>query len=135
VTRVTQTLVATALLVPDYDEAIHFFTTVLRWRLVEDTPQAHGKRWVVVAPSGGGGALLLARAANEVQRGTVGRQGGGRVFLFLHTTDFEDDHRHLQAHGVRFAEAPRHEVYGTVAVFLDPWDNRWDLIQPSGTAP
>jgi hypothetical protein len=31
---------------------------------------------------------------------------------------------------VRFVETPRHEVYGTVVVFLDPWGNRWDLIQP-----
>jgi predicted enzyme related to lactoylglutathione lyase len=87
------------------------------------------KRWVRVAPAGGG-TLLLARAANETQRAAIGQQGGGRVFLFLHTTSFDTDHRHMLAHGVRFLEAPRHEPYGTVAVFLDPWGNRWDLIQP-----
>lgn len=32
----TQSLAAMALLVPDYDEAIAFFTTVLRWTLLED---------------------------------------------------------------------------------------------------
>jgi predicted enzyme related to lactoylglutathione lyase len=125
----TQTLAATALLVPDYDEAIAFFTTVLRWTLVEDTPLSANKRWVRVAPAGGG-ALLLARAANETQRAAIGQQSGGRVFMFLHTTAFDADHRHMLAHGVRFLEAPRHEPYGTVAVFLDPWGNRWDLIQP-----
>ena len=126
----TQTLAATALLVPDYDEAIAFFTTVLRWTLVEDTPLSADKRWVRVAPAGGG-TLLLARAANEAQRAAIGQQSGGRVFMFLHTTAFDADHRHMLAHGVRFLEAPRHEPYGTVAVFLDPWGNRWDLIQPS----
>lgn len=125
----TQTLAATALLVPDYDEAIAFFTTVLRWTLVEDTPLSANKRWVRVAPAGGG-TLLLAQAANEAQRAAIGQQSGGRVFMFLHTTAFDADHRHLLAHGVRFLEAPRHEPYGTVAVFLDPWGNRWDLIQP-----
>lgn len=125
----TQTLAATALLVPDYDEAIAFFTTVLRWTLVEDTPLSTDKRWVRVAPAGGG-TLLLARAANEAQRAAIGQQSGGRVFMFLHTTAFDADHRHMLAHGVRFLEAPRHEPYGTVAVFLDPWGNRWDLIQP-----
>ena len=125
----TQTLAATALLVPDYDEAIAFFTTVLRWTLVEDTPLSADKRWVRVAPAGGG-TLLLARAANEAQRAAIGQQSGGRVFMFLHTTAFDADHRHMLAHGVRFLEAPRHEPYGTVAVFLDPWGNRWDLIQP-----
>ncbi len=126
----TQTLAATALLVPDYDEAIAFFTTVLRWTLVEDTPLSADKRWVRVAPAAGG-TLLLARAANEAQRAAIGQQSGGRVFMFLHTTAFDADHRHMLAHGVRFLEAPRHEPYGTVAVFLDPWGNRWDLIQPS----
>lgn len=125
----TQTLAATALLVPDYDEAIAFFTTVLRWTLVEDTPLSADKRWVRVAPAGGG-TLLLARAANEAQRAAIGQQSGGRVFMFLHTTTFDADHCHMLAHGVRFLEAPRHEPYGTVAVFLDPWGNRWDLIQP-----
>jgi hypothetical protein len=35
----------------------------------------------------------------------------------------------MLAHGVHFREAPRHEMYGTVAVFEDPWGNPWDLIQ------
>ena len=31
--------------------------------------------------------------------------------------------------GVQFAEAPRNEPYGKVAVFVDPFGNRWDLIE------
>ncbi len=38
----------------------------------------------------------------------------------------------MTAKGVRFLEAPRHEAYGTVAVFSDPYGNSWDLIQPRG---
>ncbi len=50
-----------ALVVRDYDEAIHFFTQSLAFELLEDTPQADGKRWVRVAPRGAGDtALLLA---------------------------------------------------------------------------
>jgi hypothetical protein len=49
----------------------------------------------------------------------------------LHTDDFAADHRHMLAHGVVFAEAPRHEAYGTVAVFTDLCGNRWDLIEPA----
>ena len=119
-----------ALLVADYDAAIAFFTQALRFTLVDDTDQGGGKRWVVVAPPGGqGGALLLARAVNDRQRAQVGDQFGGRVGLFLHTDDFAAQHAHMLAHGVRFAEAPRHEPYGTVAVFEDLHGNRWDLIQ------
>jgi catechol 2,3-dioxygenase-like lactoylglutathione lyase family enzyme len=124
-------LAAVSLVVRDYDEAIAFFTTALRFRLVEDTPLGPGKRWVVVEPEGGGGAaLLLAKAATAEQAARIGDQTGGRVFLFLHTDDFARDHDHLLAHGVRFVEGPRDEPYGRVAVFLDLYGNRWDLIEP-----
>ncbi len=119
-----------ALLVADYDAAIDFFTRALRFELLEDTPQSASKRWVVVAPPGGqGGALLLARAADAPQRAQVGKQFGGRVGLFLETDDFQAQHAHMLAQGVHFAEAPRAEPYGTVAVFEDLHGNRWDLIQ------
>ncbi|MBX3703485.1 MAG: VOC family protein [Steroidobacteraceae bacterium] len=121
-----------ALLVRDYDEAIAFYTGVLGFGLLEDEPREAGKRWVRVAPAGSDFALLLARAATPEQRLAVGNQSGGRVFLFLHTDDFRADHARLQAAGVRFTEQPRHEAYGTVAVFLDLYGNRWDLIGPPG---
>ena len=118
------------LIVHDYDEAIAFFTRALRFSLVEDTQLTPAKRWVVVAPPGGtGAALLLAKAAEPAQAARVGDQTGGRVALFLETNDFWDDYRHMHAHGVRFAEAPRTESYGTVVVFYDLCGNKWDLLQ------
>lgn len=117
-------------LVRDYDEAIAFFTSALGFELVEDTAMGNDKRWVVVRPRGDGGAtLLLGRAANEQQRAQVGHQGGGRVFLFLHTDDFWGDLYRMREHGVRFTEEPRDEPYGTVVVFLDLYGNKWDLVQ------
>jgi catechol 2,3-dioxygenase-like lactoylglutathione lyase family enzyme len=127
-------LSALALIVRDYDEAIAFFTDALRFRLIEDTPLGNGKRWVRVAPAGGGTALLLARAVSPEQLAAVGNQAGGRVFLFLHTDDFAGDYQHMQSRGVRFVETPRDEPYGRVVVFLDLYGNRWDLIQPSTVA-
>jgi catechol 2,3-dioxygenase-like lactoylglutathione lyase family enzyme len=123
-------LALTALLVADYDEAIAWFTANLGFELVEDTDQGGGKRWVVVRPKGGDAALLLARAVAD-QTALIGRQGGGRVWLFLETDDFARDHAAMSAAGVRFAEAPRREPYGTVAVFEDLYGNRWDLIEPA----
>jgi hypothetical protein len=32
---------------------------------------------------------------------------------------------------VAFLEDPRHEAYGSVAVFRDLYGNRWDLLQPA----
>ena len=127
----TARITGLALIVPDYDPAIRFFCDVLRFRLVEDIVQG-SKRWVTVEPSGGGVRLILARAEGSLQKAAIGQQGGGRVWLFLQTDDFADDHARMLAAGVVFEEAPRHEVYGTVAIWRDPFGNRWDLIEPAG---
>jgi catechol 2,3-dioxygenase-like lactoylglutathione lyase family enzyme len=128
-----QSIGLVALVVRDYDEAIEFYVDKVGFRLLEDTYiAAQDKRWVVVAPPGNRGAqLLLAKAADNKQTARVGNQTGGRVFLFLHTDDFERDHKALQARGVEFVRAPKVESYGTVAVFTDLYGNLWDLIQPS----
>ncbi len=126
----TQHIALVALVVDDYDRAIAWYTGTLGFTLVEDTPQAPGKRWVVVAPPGGAGtALLLAKAANERQTQAIGAQTGGRVFMFLHTDDFHRDYTAYKARGVSFVEEPRHEDYGTVVVFSDLYGNRWDLVE------
>ncbi len=118
--------------VPDYDQAIAWYRDLLGFEMVADRPLEEGKRWVVVRPPGSAGAaLLLARAATAAQRARVGDQTGGRVFLFLETDDFVADHARYAAAGVRFVEEPREEAYGTVAVFEDPFGNRWDLIEPA----
>ena len=128
----TRKISSIALVVRDYDEAIDFYTRVMRFKLVEDTPLSATKRWVVVAPGNEGASLLLAKAATPEQQTAVGNQTGGRVFLFLHTDSFDTDIAHLRAHGVRFAEdAPRHEAYGRVIVFHDLYGNKWDLIEPT----
>jgi catechol 2,3-dioxygenase-like lactoylglutathione lyase family enzyme len=125
----TRALALSTFLVRDYDEAIAFFVGRLGFSLLEDRALDGGKRWLVVAPERGGG-LLLARAAGDAQQARIGDQTGGRVAFFLQTDDFWRDYRAMTAKGVRFAEAPRDEAYGTVAVFEDCCGNRWDLIQP-----
>lgn len=125
-----QKIAALSLVVPDYDAAIDFYVGALGFELVEDSDLGGGKRWVLVRPAGAQTALLLARAVDDAQRAAIGRQAGGRVFLFLETDDFAGDFAAMRARGVTFAEEPRHESYGVVAVFEDPFGNRWDLIQP-----
>jgi len=126
----SQHLASVALLVRDYDEAIAYFTRSLGFVLLEDTPLSPEKRWVRVAPAGAREtSFLLARAVGPEQQAAIGRQGGGRVFLFLHTDDFERDFAAYTAAGVRFVEAPRDEPYGRVVVFEDLYGNRWDLVQ------
>jgi len=125
-----QSLFLVALIVDDYDRAKGFYCDVLGFECLEDSVQPEGKRWVVVKPKGGeGSALLLAKAATDAQKAAIGNQTGGRVGFFLKTDDFARDHAAMIAKGVRFLEEPRHEVYGSVAVFADPYGNTWDLIE------
>jgi catechol 2,3-dioxygenase-like lactoylglutathione lyase family enzyme len=127
-----QILALTSLVVRDYDEALAFYVGTLGFTLVEDTYiAAQDKRWVVVAPPGSTESrLLLARASNADQGSRIGNQTGGRVFLFLHTDDFDRDYSAYRAKGVTFVREPRDEAYGTVAVFEDLYGNLWDLIEP-----
>ena len=117
------------LLVAEYDEALAWFTGRLGFSLVSDKDVGAGKRRITIT-AGDGTRLLLARAEGEVQQRAIGRQTGDRVGFFLETDDFARDHAAMLAKGVAFKEAPRHEVYGSVAVFADLYGNLWDLIQP-----
>ena len=121
---------AISLLVRDYDEAVSFYVDKLGFRLLEDSDLGAGKRWILIAPQDSAEAcLLLAKAASPEQLSRVGNQTGGRVFLFLHTEDFQRDYEAMKSKGVRFLEEPRHESYGTVVVFEDLYGNKWDLLE------
>ena len=127
-----QRLAHIATVVNDYDEAIKFYTEKLHFDLIEDTRLSETKRWILVRPKGGNSCcLLLAKAANEEQRSRVGNQTGGRVFLFLHTDNFERDYQNILDHQIEIVRQPQREEYGTVAVFKDLYGNLWDLIEPA----
>ena len=127
-----QQIVQIMILIRDYDEAIEFYTTVLGFQLLEDTIRSETKRWVRVAPAGGGCSMLLAKAVTPEQKACVGNQTGGRVLLFIHTDDFDGYTGHLRSKGVEFIGEPRDEDFGKVVVFLDIYGNKWDLIEPKG---
>lgn len=121
---------AITLLVRDYDEAIAYYRDQVGFVLLENTDLGNFKRWVLMAPPGARGAnLLLARATTPEQIAQIGCQAGGRVFLFLHTSHFEADYARMKSAGVAFLEEPRHEPYGSVAVFEDHYGNKWDLLE------
>ena len=126
-----QHLAHIAILVNDYDEAIKFYIEKLDFTLLEDTPLSNTKRWVIVKPKGPAGCgLLLAKASNEEQKSRIGDQTGGRVFLFLHTDNFERDYQNLLNNQIEIVRTPQKEAYGAVAVFKDLYGNLWDLIEP-----
>lgn len=128
-----QNLAHIAVVVKDYDEAIHYYINTLGFKLIEDTVLSETKRWVMVQPSGAnnGCMLLLAKAATPEQEKFIGYHTGGRVFLFLYTDNFYRDFENYTSKGVEFTIAPHEEAYGTVAVFKDIYGNLWDLIEPT----
>ena len=131
VSAMKQSIVHIAIVVRDYDEALDFYINKLSFVLIEDTYQPEqDKRWVVIAPAGSTGTtLLLARASTPEQLPFIGRQTGGRVFLFLNTDDFWRDYRNMVAKGIHFVREPKKAEYGMVAVFEDLYGNLWDLLQ------
>ena len=120
---------AVTIVVPDYNQAIAFYVDLLGFTLVADERISETKRWVLVAPDPAGPALLLARADGADQSAAIGNQTGGRVGFFLTTDNFDATHARMRSAGVHFEEPPRHEPYGTVAVWQDPFGNRWDLLE------
>ena len=125
-----ESLAAITLLVSSYEDGLAFFRDVLGFVVLEDTRLSPGKRWVVVAPSPvAGAALVLAIPSDGRQMTRVGDQTGGRVGFFLHSTDVWADYETFRMRGVKFLETPRSEPYGLVAVFVDPWGGKWDLLQ------
>ena len=120
------------IIVKNYDEAIAFFTEVLDFDLVEDSPSetndGRPKRWVVVRPKGGETGVLLAQADGPEQMAAIGKQTAGRVGFFLRVDDFDASYARLRAAGVEIISPPRDMPYGTVAVFTDLCGNRWDLL-------
>lgn len=126
-----QTLAHIAIVVDDYDKAIDFYTRKLGFILTEDTQISPTKRWVRVTPPGSACDLLLAQASTEEQKLHIGNQTGGRVFLFLHTDNFDRDYNRLLEHHIDIVREASVEPHGKVAVFKDIYGNLWDLIEPA----
>ncbi len=123
------TLGMIAIVIDEYDAAISHYVNDLGFTLVEDKEMTPEKRWVVVAPSKDGAKILLARAATDQQRATIGNSTGGRVGFFMYTTNFDETYENYKARGIEFVEQPRQEAYGQVVVFKDKYGNKWDLIE------
>ncbi len=119
-----------SLLVNDYDEAKDFYCAKLGFELVEDTPMG-SKRWIRIRAAGSTSSeIVLVKASSEEEAEAVGKQAAGRVFLFLYTDQIDKDYERLSKLGVEFFNVPTQKPHGQVAVFLDLYGNKIDLIEP-----
>ena len=120
------------LLVKEYDEAIKFYSTKLRFKVVNDTWMSESKRWVLIAPQGSAGtSILLTKAITEKQKELVGNQTGGKVFMFLYTDNIAEDCESLRKSEVVIVEEMEEKPHGKVLIFEDLYGNKWDLIEPN----
>lgn len=126
------TLGMITIVVDDYDTAIAHYVGDLGFELIEDKVMSTEKRWVVVAPSHQGSKILLAKAANEVQKEAIGNSTGGRVAFFIYVDNFVEIYERYKSRGIFFIENPRDEEFGKVVVFKDRYGNKWDLIEDHG---
>jgi catechol 2,3-dioxygenase-like lactoylglutathione lyase family enzyme len=109
--------------VRDRDEAIAFYTGTLGFSLVVDTPFGDGKRWVEVAPPGGGVTVALTEPAEVFEPGRV----TGIVFR---SADPRADHATLEAAQVDVSELIGGDGTIPLLFFLrDPSGNQLMVIE------
>lgn len=127
-----QTIARVALVVPDYDAGIAFYCGKLGFDLVEDTRLDDSKRWVVVRPKGRSRLRCCSPrpTANASRRRSATRPVVASASSSSPTISPATMQR-CWPPASSFLEAPRHEPYGVVAVFSDPFGNHWDLLQPA----
>lgn len=109
--------------VRDRDEAVAFYTETLGFSLVVDSPFGDGKRWVEVAPPGGGATVALTEPADDFE---AGRATG----IVLRSADPRADHATLRAAQVDVSELIGGDGTIPLLFFLrDPSDNRLMVIE------
>eukprot|EP00020_Sapocribrum_chincoteaguense_P012971 CAMPEP_0170729526 /NCGR_PEP_ID=MMETSP0437-20130122/59_1 /TAXON_ID=0 /ORGANISM="Sexangularia sp." /LENGTH=127 /DNA_ID=CAMNT_0011067689 /DNA_START=38 /DNA_END=421 /DNA_ORIENTATION=- len=119
-----------SVLVDDFDEAIAWYGAI-GFKVGEDKGSEDDKRGRFVrldSPDATGPSLLLQKVPGGV-RASRPDVLSSLVMGVLTVDDFAATYRAFVDAGVCFLEQPRHEAYGTVAIFEDLYGTRWDLIQ------
>jgi len=135
--KITQ-LAIISILVADQDEALRFYTEKLELEKRADVMLGPGLRWLTVAPKGQKKPeIALAKPDPSLlgihiqnNRAHVGRYSQYVACVFA-TDDCCQMYHTLLSRGVTFLSPPTKNVYGTEAVFEDPYGNVFSLLEPS----
>ena len=105
--------------VRNQDAALKFYTEKLGFKVVTDQPMGGGQRWIELLIPG-----AESRVALFTPEGHEDRIGSFQPLTFW-CDDVFTTAKTLKARGVEFAQEPKQEVWGTMAIFKDPDANQF----------
>lgn len=119
-----------SLLVHNQDDALHFYTNILGFKLHTDFLMENGFRWLTLCLKNQPDveiALILAKTPQE--KDLVGKQAASYPLLCVQTDDCKKDYDFLKANGVEFTQEPRQRPWGIEAIFKDLYGSLFVLVQ------
>src|SRR5689334_11268862 len=115
--------------VSDQDRAKDFYTNVLGFELHSDEPIYPGaaNRWLSVAPKGAATEVILYLPDENWQhyKQVVGQSQA----VTFNVTDMDALYSDLKSKGVKFAQEPDKQPWGTYATIEDSEGNRLILVE------
>ncbi|HEY6542531.1 MAG TPA: VOC family protein [Ktedonobacteraceae bacterium] len=112
--------------VNDQDKAKAFYTDVLGFELRQDSPMGES-RWIAVAPKGARTEVILYKMDQnwEHYRQVMGKSQA----VTFNVTDIKALHADLKEKGVRIAQEPDPQPWGTYMMILDQDDNALLMVE------
>jgi lactoylglutathione lyase len=110
--------------VHDQDRALEFYTVVLGMTTALNVELGQGRRWIEVAPAGGGTTIALVGAKPDAP-------AGGETGIRLCTPDADALHGHLVASGVSVDDVLRWPGVPPMFAFRDQDGNGLEIVQDS----
>ena len=101
------------------DTALKFYTEKLGFKVVTDQPMGDGQRWIELLIPG-----AESRVALFTPEGHEERIGSFQPLTFW-CDDVFTTAKTMKSRGVEFAQEPKQEVWGTMAIFKDPDANQF----------
>ena len=135
----TTQLAIIPILVKDQDEALRFYTEKLGLEKRSDVTFGPGMRWLTVAPKSQRRPEIALAIPDASLYGTQSMQirtshAAQGISGVFDTDDCCKMYNTLLSRGVRFVSPPTKQLYGTEAVFEDPYGNLFSLLEPSPEA-
>jgi predicted enzyme related to lactoylglutathione lyase len=118
--------------VGDVEQAVDFYTNKLGLMKKTDVTLAK-TRWVTVGPKGQNlPEIFLKNPKDWYDKETANKFSellGWTPTMVFRTDDCKKDYELFKSRGVKFTQAPEKMPHGLEAVFVDPWDNPFSLLQ------